>query len=168
MKRRRNRSLVSCFSLLLILSAHSFGQSPIEGLCAKSFELTAMALLPVRTYRKDVFSSSCDYQALDKRNTSVLLSVELFGDNSTALEQFRREIHENEAKSRIQQTFNKSSDDFWEQIAYYPSRRKYDSFLLLVKGRVLIYLSSESRSVLVKVEARLRELDFSVPMLRGG
>ena len=144
---------------LLVFSIPVLAQEIPAPLCNGVFDAVGSAMKPTKIYRRDLFTTDCDFEFESQGKGKVLLSITRYETEADSRDGFVEESKDAAGDPRKKGRLDsRAAIEFWDEIALFPSARAHNSYLLLRKSQFVIQILSDDRQVLLELEKLLREL----------
>lgn len=146
----------------LALSVPVTAQKTPEMLCNSVFDSVDSVLKPKKIYRRNIFTTDCDFEFETINKESVLFSLSKYDNEEESRKSFNENSKDPYGELRKQRSFASATYlKHWDAVGLYLSKRKYDSYLLIRKDRYIVKIFSDDRKTLLILEKLLRSVKFN-------
>jgi hypothetical protein len=159
----RVRYTLVLFALLILMCADTtVAQRISKELCDNINVSMVQIHSPMKVYRQDVYSDSCDFEFVTPENEHVSISIQQYKTNKRAHNDLKNDLGLFLAYNKMADVprfarIQLNTDKHWDEIFFYKSNYR-DNFMLLRKRNFNIVMISTNQSILINLETECRKL----------
>jgi len=154
------RIIIGIFNLLIFSTLTASGQQLVDSQCNRIFDDVAGEMKPTHIFRREIYTSDCDFDFTAKNGSGLLITVETYGTEKETKEAIKSDLALYKGSDDKTTAVNMKTEGFWDEAILYNRNRTGDGFILLRRQKFLISLFSLNDEVLLTAEKTLRKVKF--------